>query len=276
MRRYYLLIIILLSFQMFIPGQMRDKASNPNSKNNAIHQNKSQNKAKAEDIKLSKDQTSSHEMFIPNKVGNGKAAPAVLENIYTSNLSRNYFKFENNDNSLWNGKHWMPEDFPLKVYVKIDSNSSYRKSFSAYINYAFNSWEKADNRISFKLSEDEKDAQIVIWFENNLMDKYDEEYLGLTNYETGRKKSIKKAVVEVGVHKYNNIKVNDGEIKTTIIHELGHALGLGHSDNAIDIMFPYIDSNVNSDMEYKELSSADKAAIKSTMNLGEKNEYTKK
>ena len=61
--------------------------------------------------------------------------------------------------------------------------------------------------------------------------------------------------------KFSNEKVSDGEIKATIVHELGHAFGLGHSDSELDIMYPFIDSDHSGKMIYDELSRGDKEAI---------------
>lgn len=268
MKRYLFFFVILLVLQVALPGQTKVKVSGNSPAKNEIYEYKTCQKVKARSENNSVELVNNYEIFLPGKDGTGKAAPANTEYTSSSTFSRNYFRLEENDNTLWNGKHWKPEDYPIKVYIKIDSNSGYRSSFCNYINYAFNLWHKADSRISFLYALNEQDAQIIIWFENNLMDKYEDEYLGLTNYETGKKKEIKKVVVEIGVHKYNNIRVSGGEIKITIIHELGHALGMGHSDNPTDIMFPYIDTTVDSKMNYQELSSADIAAIKSTVNLG--------
>lgn len=186
---------------------------------------------------------------------------------YTS-YSNNYFKVDENNNSLWDGKHWDFTDFPLKVYVMRSSSKHFKNKHKSYVDYALKIWETADERISFSYTNSSADADIIFSFEDNLMEKYDENYLGLTDYEVGRDKGIIRSFVEISLLKFNNRKISDGEIKSTIIHELGHALGLGHSSNHFDLMYPYINENSSEKLSYIELSTGDIEAIRSVVDLG--------
>ena len=193
---------------------------------------------------------------------------------YTA-YSRNYFKIDDNDNTLWNGKYWNHNDYPLKVYVKKSSSRNFKERYAAYIDYAFKIWIVADERIKFVYSKSASDADIVFTFEDNLMEKYDENYLGLTDYELDKKNRIVHSLIEISLLKFDDRKISDGEIKSTIIHELGHALGLGHSNNHLDLMYPYISEDSSDELSYIELSTGDIEAIRSVVNLGTKDYSTK-
>ncbi|OGU77589.1 MAG: hypothetical protein A2V93_05630 [Ignavibacteria bacterium RBG_16_34_14] len=193
---------------------------------------------------------------------------------YTSH-SRNYFKVEDSDNSLWNGKYWDFSVYPLKVYVKKSSSRNFKDKYKTYIDYAFKIWSAADERIKFIYSKSESDADIIFTFENNLMEKYDENYLGLTDYELEKNNRIIHSFIEISLLKFDDRKISDGEIKSTIIHELGHALGLGHSSNHADLMYPYISEDSSDKLSYVELSTGDIEAVRSVVNLGS-NDYSTK
>jgi predicted Zn-dependent protease len=198
-----------------------------------------------------------------NKSGHATYEPEELKrNTY------NYFRIDKTGRSLWNGKHWTPDDFPLTIFVKSSPSDYYKTLFRNYVDYALSVWEQADSRIQFKYVANTRDADIVIMFEESLVVKYDDNYLGITDYRLRADKKIQKSFIEIGLLKFNNEPVSDGEIKATIIHELGHALGLGHSDNETDIMFPFINPFSSSDMHFNELSGGDIEAVKSVVNLG--------
>jgi predicted Zn-dependent protease len=101
-------------------------------------------------------------------------------------------------------------------------------------------WRKADDRIQYKFVKSSDDADITLIFVENLGDRYEENYLGLTDYETFEDNEIDYSKIQISLIKNNDEKISAGEIKATIIHELGHAFGLGHSDNEKDLMYPYI------------------------------------
>jgi hypothetical protein len=192
--------------------------------------------------------------------------------ISADHVSINYFKIDKSNRSLWNGKHWTSADFPLKVFVNESNSKIFKPIYKQYIDYAFEIWEKADPRIKFEYVSTASDANITFTFEDNLVNKYKESFLGLTDYNLARNNKISNSTIEIGMLKLGKQRLSDGEIKATIIHELGHAFGLGHSDNENDIMYPYISPDSTPNMNFHDLSTGDISAIKSAVDLGFKNQ----
>jgi len=186
--------------------------------------------------------------------------------------SENYFHIDKSGKTLWDGKHWELNEFPLNVYVKEVDSKYFKTSYKEYIDYAFKIWQKADERINYTFTNNSRNADIEFVFVENLGKKYEENYLGLTEYDTNRDNEIEFSKVQISLLKFGKEKISAGEIKATIIHELGHAFGLGHSDNETDIMYPYINPNHTFKLTYDELSLGDKEAIKDVIDLG-KDQY---
>jgi len=164
------------------------------------------------------------------------------EDEYSTRETRteNYFHVDRTGRTLWDGKHWEITDFPLKIYVNETSSRYYKSVYKNYVNYALNVWRKADDRINYTIVNSIREADISVYFIENLGDKYDENYIGLTEYDLNRGKIIDYSKVQISLIKFVDEVVSGGEIKATIIHELGHAFGLGHSDNEYDIMYAYL------------------------------------
>jgi len=160
--------------------------------------------------------------------------------------------------------------------VKETSSKYYKSSYKDYVNYAFKVWQKADGRIKYTFTNNSRDADIQFIFVENLGKTYEENYLGLTEYDVNRENEIEKSEIQISLLKFGSETVSAGEIKATIIHELGHAFGLGHSDSNADIMYPYISSDHSYKMTYNELSTGDKGAIKDVIDLGGDNKFVYK
>jgi len=192
---------------------------------------------------------------------------------YKNESSENYFHIDKSGNTLWDGKHWEESNFPLNIYVKESSSRYYKSDYKDYVKYAMDVWRKADDRIQYKFVKSLDDADIAVIFVENLGDEYEENYLGLTNYDTNRNNQIEFSKIEISLIKNGDEKISAGEIKATIIHEFGHSFGLGHSDSEKDLMYPYISPEHTSEMNYDELSKGDKLAVKDVIDLSFEENY---
>jgi predicted Zn-dependent protease len=219
-----------------------------------------------------KDFTVNRKENINRKIRNKEKNYTVRREKSNFTKSENYFHIDKSGNTLWDGKHWDLDEYPLKVYVKESSSRYYKSAYKEYVKYAFNVWQKADNRIKYIFTNNSRDADVEFVFVENLGKMYEENYLGLTEYETNRDNEIEYSKVQISLLKFGKETISAGEIKATIVHELGHAFGLGHSKSENDIMYPYISSDHSSKMTYNELSRGDKEAIVDVIDLG-KDQY---
>ena len=141
-------------------------------------------------------------------------------------------------------------DEPLKVWI--DSNSTIGGTMAGFpeaVRGAFTEWAATGIPLRFAYVEKPRDADIRIRWTDHL-----ERKTGSTTWKTDRRGWLTSSDITLATHVGTGEALDALGMRAIALHEVGHALGLSHSDDGHDIMAPLV--------RVTELSQTDRNTMK--------------
>ena len=119
-------------------------------------------------------------------------------------------------------------DAVLTYHIKNDNEEK-----GNIVTISFDQWSSKLKNVKFKKVQDPSNADVLITFEHG-----GKETVGQTTSVLDEKGFIKRAKIRISVN-FNEEMINDETLSLVLKHEIGHALGLAHS-NFHDLMNPIV------------------------------------
>jgi tetratricopeptide (TPR) repeat protein len=165
---------------------------------------------------------------------------SVIEHQYLAKPDGDYFAAATKEGACF----WPAEAMPLRVFINESTKAKgYRPEFANGLRQSFKDWaDISQNKISFVFTKDSANADITCDWSDDVTKFGDTQELGLTNVlisgETG---AIRSAEISLFSFIDKGSRTSEALLRTAKsvqLHEIGHALGLGHSNCDYDVMFP--------------------------------------
>lgn len=123
---------------------------------------------------------------------------------------------------------------PVRVYLAPSRVANYQPAFLDAVRAAFRSWESSDLAVRFDLSADSTNAEVTLKWRL----QFEIDRTGQTDLTWDAEGHHQSGVVTLATFNQIGQPMSAEEIRIVAMHEVGHLLGLDHSPDSTDLMYP--------------------------------------
>jgi predicted Zn-dependent protease len=123
---------------------------------------------------------------------------------------------------------------PLRVSAVEGEPAGYRPQMYAFVREALGLWEGTGMGVHFAIVPDTSGADIVVRW----IDHFDFDRAGQTDLTWDQAGRVRKASISLAIRTNTGYPLPDAALLAVAVHETGHSVGLPHSADSNDVMFP--------------------------------------
>ena len=123
---------------------------------------------------------------------------------------------------------------PLRVHIVEGGAPGYLPRMAGFAREAFDRWEQTGIGIRFQMVPDSAGADITVRW----IDHFDFDRAGQTDLTWDQLGRVRRAAISLALRTHTGAPLPDAALMSVAVHEAGHAIGLPHSADTSDVMFP--------------------------------------